>query len=142
MLLLESMGTAALVVATVTAREWGAWFLAHVSAVAVGCVGVRAFCCTFGGFLPANRCQRGASAAEGGLVYCLEPVFASAFALFLPAWFSGWAAIAYANEKLTASLLLGGGLITAANVLAQLPSTMPKPSAADITIPALHQRDG
>jgi hypothetical protein len=39
----------------------------------------------------------------------------------LPAWFSRWAGIDYPNEILTPHLLLGGGLITAANVLVQWP---------------------
>ena len=60
---------------------------------------------------------------------CFEPIFASVFALFLPAWFSGWATIDYANEKLTANLLVGGGLITMANVLIQLPSKGMKAAA-------------
>jgi hypothetical protein len=40
--------------------------------------------------------------------------------VFLPAIFSVWAGIAYANEAATWTLLVGGGLITAANVLIQL----------------------
>jgi len=46
--------------------------------------------------------------------------------LFLPGWFAGWAGIDYANERMTASLLLGGGLITAANVLIQWPGKAEK----------------
>ncbi len=41
-------------------------------------------------------------------------------ALLLPAIFSAWAMIHYANETATWTLLVGGGLITAANVLIQL----------------------
>ena len=78
--------------------------------------------CTFGGYLLMNRWQPHVTATQAGLIYCFEPIFASVFALFLPAWFSGWATIDYANEKLTANLLIGGGLITMANVLIQLPS--------------------
>jgi hypothetical protein len=41
-------------------------------------------------------------------------------ALVLPGLFSRWAAVDYANETATWTLLLGGGLITLANVLIQL----------------------
>lgn len=79
-----------------------------------------AFFCTLGAYLIMNRFQPKITATEAGLIYCVEPVFGSLMALFLPALFSTWAAIDYANETATASLLVGGGLITAANVLIQL----------------------
>ena len=41
-------------------------------------------------------------------------------ALILPAWFSAWAKVDYANERATWALLIGGGLITLANVVIQL----------------------
>jgi len=56
---------------------------------------------------------------EAGLIYSVEPVLTSILALFLPACISMWAGIHYANETLTARLLIGGGLVTAANVLVQ-----------------------
>jgi tetrahydromethanopterin S-methyltransferase subunit E len=52
-------------------------------------------------------------------MYCIEPVMASCLSLFLPAIFSSWANIHYANEQLTARLFIGGGLIMAANLLIQ-----------------------
>ena len=57
---------------------------------------------------------------EAGLIYCLEPVFTAALALFLPAMLSGWGGFDYPNETATFALLAGGGLITVANVLIQL----------------------
>jgi hypothetical protein len=59
------------------------------------------------------------TATEAGMVYSVEPVFTSVLTLFLPAWISIWANINYPNESLTSRLLLGGGLITVANVLLQ-----------------------
>ncbi len=56
---------------------------------------------------------------HAGLVYCAEPVFASIYALFLPAWLSRWMGIAYPDEQLTMNLWIGGALVTAANVLIQ-----------------------
>jgi drug/metabolite transporter (DMT)-like permease len=76
--------------------------------------------CTLVAYLLMNTWQPKITATEAGLVYCVEPIFGSAMALFLPAWISGWAGIAYANETATVALLVGGALITAANVLIQL----------------------
>jgi hypothetical protein len=67
-----------------------------------------------------NRWQPKITATEAGLIYCVEPLFASVMALFLPALFSRWAGFDYRNEALTWHLLAGGGLITLANVLIQL----------------------
>jgi drug/metabolite transporter (DMT)-like permease len=66
-----------------------------------------------------NAWQPKISATEAGLIYCVEPIFGSAMALFLPALFSRWAGIDYSNESVSANLLIGGGLITLANVLVQ-----------------------
>lgn len=57
---------------------------------------------------------------QASIIYCIEPVFASVYALFVPGWISRVAGLEYPNETLTASLWLGGGLITVANVLIQL----------------------
>lgn len=76
--------------------------------------------CTLGSYLLMNRWQPVITTTEAGLLYCTEPLFAAGMALFLPALFSGWAGIAYANETLTWHLLVGGGLVTAANVWIEL----------------------
>jgi drug/metabolite transporter (DMT)-like permease len=76
--------------------------------------------CTLGAYLLMNAWQPKITATEAGLMYCIEPIFGSAMALFLPALFSTWAAIEYGNESATWTLLVGGGLITLANVLLQL----------------------
>ena len=81
---------------------------------------VLAVCCTVGAFSLMNAWQPRITATEAGLIYCAEPVFASGLALFLPALLSRWAGIAYANEQASTSLVVGGGLITAANLLVQL----------------------
>ena len=75
--------------------------------------------CTIGAFSLMVNWQPRITATEAGLIYCVEPVFASVFALFVPALLSGWAAIEYPNESATWSLVIGGGLITIANVLIQ-----------------------
>lgn len=83
-------------------------------------VGLLTLFCTLGSFTLMVRWQPHITATEAGLIYCIEPVFASVMALFLPALFSRWAGFDYANETLTWQLLAGGGLITLANVLLQL----------------------
>jgi drug/metabolite transporter (DMT)-like permease len=72
---------------------------------------------TVAAFSIMNTWQPKITSTEAGLIYCIEPLFASIFALFLPGLISVATGIAYANETATASLLIGGGLITAANVI-------------------------
>lgn len=76
--------------------------------------------CTMTAYMMMNRWQPHVTATEAGLLYCIEPVFASLFALFLPALISTATNINYANETLTWTLLTGGSIIIAANVLLQL----------------------
>jgi len=75
--------------------------------------------CTLGAFVIMNTWQPKISATEAGLIYCFEPIFGSLFALVLPALYSVWCGIGYANETATVGLLIGGGFITLANVLLQ-----------------------
>jgi drug/metabolite transporter (DMT)-like permease len=126
------MAFVCLPVAVLTTRAAGDWLRAWQTVPTLGLLGILVLFCTFGAYLLMNRWQRHVTASEAGLIYCLEPVFASACALFLPGWFSAWAGIEYANERLTAGLLIGGGLITMANVLVQLPSR-PAPRANVLT---------
>ena len=76
--------------------------------------------CTLGAFSIMTRWQPRITATEAGLMYCFEPIFGSVFALFLPGIFSRWAGIGYENENASVNLIVGGGLITLANVLVQL----------------------
>lgn len=92
---------------------------AYASPAAVVFLAMLVILCTIGGYLFMNRWQRYVTATEAGLIYCVEPVLTSLLALFLPALISTWAGINYTNETLTARLLIGGGLVTAANVLLQ-----------------------
>ncbi|MDB6126151.1 MAG: protein of unknown function transrane [Verrucomicrobia bacterium] len=91
----------------------------------LGCTAVLTVFCTLGSFTLMNVWQPRMTATEAGLLYCLEPVFTSIMALFLPAWLSRWGGFDYPNETLTAHLLIGGGLITLANVLIQLKPLKP-----------------
>jgi drug/metabolite transporter (DMT)-like permease len=86
----------------------------------VGMTLLLASVCTLVPFTIMTTWQPKITAIEAGLLYCTEPIFASLLALFLPTLFSAWAAIAYANEKATMELVVGGVLITVANALIQL----------------------
>jgi drug/metabolite transporter (DMT)-like permease len=126
------MSLVCLPVALLTTQQPVDWLRAYESPATLGFLGILVLFCTCGGYLMMNHWQRRITATEAGLIYCIEPVFASLFAWFMPAWFSTWAVIDYPNETLTLSLLIGGGLITAANIIIQMPI---RPSASP-------QRDG
>jgi len=96
------------------------WIAVYDNIPCLGLLGILTVFCTLGAYRLMNRWQPFLTATQAGLLYCLEPVFASLFALFLPGIFSGWTGVPYANEQLTSNLLLGGALITAANALIQL----------------------
>jgi drug/metabolite transporter (DMT)-like permease len=106
--------------AFVTAPEPAAVFVPFTSPVWLLFVLLLTLFCTLGAYILMNRWQPKITATEAGLLYCTEPLFASAMALVLPGIFSRWAGIDYPNETLTMNLFVGGGLITLANVLIQL----------------------
>jgi drug/metabolite transporter (DMT)-like permease len=76
--------------------------------------------CSLVAFLLMNHWQPRVDATTAGIVYCAEPVFATALALFLPGVLGGFLRINYPNETFTIHLLVGGGLITMANILIAL----------------------
>jgi drug/metabolite transporter (DMT)-like permease len=113
------MSILTLPVVLLTSPNFGAWTQAFASPAACGFLAALIVICTLGAYLLMNFWQPRVSATEAGLIYCVEPVIASTLALFLPALFSGWANLTYSNETLTTRLLIGGSLITVANVLLQ-----------------------
>jgi drug/metabolite transporter (DMT)-like permease len=104
---------------TVEAPTLGALTIPWESPVWVGLTLTLTVVCTVGPFTIMNRWQPKITSTQAGLIYCIEPLFASLFALFVPGILSIWAAIHYPDERATWSLVLGGGLITFANVLVQ-----------------------
>jgi drug/metabolite transporter (DMT)-like permease len=102
------------------------------SAAWVGLTLVLTVFCTISAFFIMNKWQPRITATEAGLIYCIEPVFASVFALFLPALISAAAAISYGNEQATWALLIGGGLVTVANVLVQTRPVQEASGGADV----------
>lgn len=73
--------------------------------------------CSLGAFLLMNHFQPLVPATEAGLVYTSEPVFTALYVLFLPALLARLCGTAYPNESWSATLLAGGSLILAANLL-------------------------
>ena len=81
--------------------------------------------CSLIAFLLMNHWQPYVDATTAGIVYCAEPLFATALALFLPPIFGRFLGIEYPNELFTVHLLVGGGLITLANILVALAPPVP-----------------
>lgn len=73
-------------------------------------------------FVVMNHWQRFIPAAEAALLYSFSPVVAALSEVGLPALFSRWFGVAYANQPLSFTLVTGGALILAANVVIQLPA--------------------
>jgi drug/metabolite transporter (DMT)-like permease len=92
---------------------------ASASLPALGMQATLALGCAVGAFLLMNHWQPKLQPTRAGLIYCAEPVFASLYAMLLPAWLGRMGGFSYANEQLTANLWIGGGLITLANVAIQ-----------------------
>lgn len=98
-----------------------------------GHLAVLALVCTVFSYGIMNVWQPKVSATEAGLIYCIEPVCAAVYALFLPGLLSSWTGVSYPNEILTSTLITGGLLITAANVLLQFNGKRPEQP-----VPAVH----
>lgn len=70
-----------------------------------------------------NKYQPCLSAVQAAVIYTLEPVFASLWALFLPGLLSGVCYISYGNETFSDTLVVGGSLVLVANGLALWPES-------------------
>lgn len=119
LVLFSFQGAAFLLLAAVTAPRAKALVVPWESPAWVALTLALTLLCTVGAFSIMNRWQPRISPTEAGLVYCIEPLFAAVFVLFLPAILSRCAGIDYPNEHASRSLVIGGGLITLANVLVQ-----------------------
>ncbi|MES2923921.1 MAG: EamA family transporter, partial [Verrucomicrobiota bacterium] len=106
-------------VTAIVAPNMGACFAAGASLQSFVFVGSLALFCSVGAYLIMNIWQPRVSATEAGLIYTTEPVFTALFVLFLPAVLGKFIGGIYPNETLSTSLITGGSLIVAANVLMQ-----------------------
>jgi len=91
--------------------------------------------CTLLAFNLMNRCQKYIPASEAALIYTMEPVSTSFFAIFLPLGLSRLVGIDYENEQLSMYLLIGGGLILAANLVMQIWGHTPVAHAGETPAP-------
>ena len=120
LVMFTTMALTTLPVALLSMERSSDWLAAYRAPSVWLLIAVLVIFCTLIAFVLMNRWQRVLPAPEAGLIYAAEPVFASLFALFLPAWLSLLVLVGYANESVTISLLVGGGLITLANILIQV----------------------
>lgn len=98
--------------------------------------------CTLLAFNLMNRCQKYIPASEAALIYTMEPVSTSFFAIFLPLGLSRLVGIDYENEQLSLYLLVGGGLILAANLVMQIWGHTPVAHAGETPAPTTaHPQD-
>jgi drug/metabolite transporter (DMT)-like permease len=91
---------------------------------------VLAVICTLFCFSAMNRWQPRIASTEAALIYSLEPVSVAVLALFLPAILSALTGADYPNEAATWQLVVGGTLITAANLMVALRKPRPPPVSA------------
>ncbi len=119
-------------VAIVTKPAGHSLFAAYHSSAVLALAAVITIGCTLVAYTVMNVWQPHVTATEAGLIYCVEPLCASVFALFLPGWLSRFAQIDYPNEHLTVNLLVGGGLITAANVFIQIEAMLTRRKRATL----------
>lgn len=106
-------------VTALTAPDLKACVTAGASVPAWLIVASLALFCSVGGYLLMNVWQPKVNATEAGLIYSMEPVFTAAYVLFLPAMLGQWVGSLYANERISMQMIIGGGLVLAANVLMQ-----------------------
>jgi len=104
-------------IAMASAPNPAAVFEVFNSAPAAGMTLYMTLFCTLAACLLMNHFQKEVTSTHASLIYGTEPLFAGVCALFLPGALSALAGVDYPNETLTAKLLVGGGLIAAANAL-------------------------
>jgi drug/metabolite transporter (DMT)-like permease len=115
-----AIGILFLIVAAITNKRLEHFLTSIQSGPALILLGLLILFCTLGAFNLMNGWQRFLTSTEAGVIYTTEPLFASVFALILPEWISGWSGLSYANETFSIRLIVGGGLIIAANLVMHL----------------------
>ncbi len=106
-------------ITAVVAPDMASCFTAGASIQSFVIIAFLALFCSVGAYLLMNIWQPRVSATEAGLIYTTEPVFTAIYVLFLPAMLAAFIGGSYANESLTASMLIGGTLVVGANALMQ-----------------------
>jgi len=84
--------------------------------------------CSVLAFVGMNRFQPWISAEQAAVVYTLEPIFATLWAVALPAYLASRVGVDYPPESLTIDFWIGGGLILAATFFCLAPERKPTES--------------
>lgn len=104
-------------IVALTAPSVSALLTVYASGPLIVCLAVLTLLSTLTGMVLMFAFQRSVGALSAAVIYCTEPLFASGLAFVLPALLSSFLGISYANEKITESLLIGGVLVIAANLV-------------------------
>ena len=104
-------------IVALTAPSASALLTAYASGPLIVCLAVLTLLSTLTGMVLMFAFQRSVGALSAAVIYCTEPLFASGLAFVLPALLSSFLGISYANEQMTESLLIGGVLVIAANLV-------------------------
>ena len=103
-------------------RSLHSWATLFSSPIFIGIILFLAVFCSVLAFVGMNKYQPHISAVQASVIYSSEPVFASAWALFLPGLLGGLeSSIGYPNESLSLPLLVGGTTVLLANIVALWP---------------------
>ena len=116
---LAGTGLLGLGVAVPMTHDWDAMLTRWSAGPDLVLLAILTLGCTLFSYLMMNQWQKFVTATEAGLIYCMEPVFTAIYVLFLPGMLGKFAGVTYENEVLTTTLLIGGGLVTLANILLQ-----------------------
>lgn len=115
------------------AADWPSW-LGDVRFLVLALI--LSIVCTIVAFHWMNTYQPYVKPAEAAVVYSLEPLFATMWAMCLPGLFSPWLGLEYRNERPGWEFMLGGMFLIVGNLLALWPSRVSgKPRAAENLIP-------
>ena len=113
-----------------SAQSGGVWFSLAVQPRFFLSIGVLCIFPTLLAFAWMNKYQPCLSAVQAAVIYTLEPVFASLWAILLPHTARGPVRRRLLNEQLSLPLLIGGTLVLIANVLALWPLPIDPPLLA------------
>jgi drug/metabolite transporter (DMT)-like permease len=106
-------------ITAITAPDLQSCLTAGASIASFLLIASLALFCSVGAYVLMNVWQPRVSATEAGLIYTIEPVFTAVYVLFIPQWLGSLISENYPNETITTQMMVGGGLILAANALVQ-----------------------
>jgi drug/metabolite transporter (DMT)-like permease len=106
-----------------------AWSDLLVNVPFLALVVVMSVFCTVLAFYWMNRYQAHVTPSQAALIYTLEPIFATVWAMFIPGLISPLIGLDYPSERPGWELGIGGLLVVIGNALALWPTKAPDASA-------------